>query len=316
MASVEILLATFNGEAHLAEQLDSLLRQDYHDWRVLIRDDGSTDGTVTLLQRYVANYPKRFFWAENSSKRLGLVGNFSALMQCATAPYVMFCDQDDIWWPDKISVSLAHLQMLENHQPEGPALVYTDLAVCDDNAVRRADSYWVFQHIDPELALHPAGALIQDNATGNTFIFNQALNRLAAPVPAQAPGHDWWVALVALYAGRIDYLNRSTLDYRQHARNASGQKGLALAELFKKLPGYCVTMRVGYLQAGWLVQRLHRHLSPANARLLQSHAALPSASLLTRLRALFRWGYWRVSDRRARFKLLYLLFCRKCHHAG
>ncbi len=318
MASVDILLATYNGATHLREQLDSLLRQDHVDWRLLVRDDGSSDSTLDILHEHARRFPDRIVVVLDTAVRLGLVGNFSALMQLATAPYVMFCDQDDIWFPDKISASLARLQMLENGQPEVPALVYTDLAVCDDKGARIADSYWRFQRINPDLALHPSGALIQDNATGNTFIFNQALNRLAAPVPRQAPGHDWWVALVALYAGKIAFLNRPTLDYRQHAHNASGQKGLVLGGLLCKLPGYCKTMYVGHQQARWLIERLHGYLSAGPAQRLQVHAAMPETSLFSRLLNLVRLGYWRVADRRARFKLLYLLLCRRkdCRHGG
>ena len=96
---IEILLATYNGERFLAEQLDSIIAQTHKNWWILARDDGSTDGTLALLKAYKVQLVDKMEILEDGRGNLGSVGNFSALMEASTAEYVAFCDQDDVWLP-------------------------------------------------------------------------------------------------------------------------------------------------------------------------------------------------------------------------
>ena len=100
MTLVEFLLATYNGEKYLPALLDSLMDQSFQDFRVLVRDDRSTDLTEEILARYMKNFPDKFLIFHGKGK--GPVRNFSELMALSKSPYVMFCDQDDVWKPEKV----------------------------------------------------------------------------------------------------------------------------------------------------------------------------------------------------------------------
>ena len=110
--TLDILLATYNGEKFLKEQINSLLDQSYKNWKLLIRDDMSTDCTMAILSDYISKYPDKIKLLK-SNKRLGPCQSFNYLLQKSDSDYVMFCDQDDIWLPEKIELSLKKMRSLE-----------------------------------------------------------------------------------------------------------------------------------------------------------------------------------------------------------
>ena len=109
---IEILLGTFNGGAFLEQQINSILEQTYHDWRMIIRDDGSTDNTLSLIEGYIEKHPDKFTLIINEKASGSAKNNFMRLIQDASADYVMFCDQDDFWEPDKIQLTYNMLLQL------------------------------------------------------------------------------------------------------------------------------------------------------------------------------------------------------------
>jgi glycosyltransferase involved in cell wall biosynthesis len=220
---IDILLATFNGGSYLPEQLDSVLAQTCRGWRLLARDDGSSDGTCKILENYRSRYPEAIMIIPSEGQNLGACGNFSLLLGQAEAPYIMFCDQDDVWLSDKIEITLAAMQDLERqHGAETPQLVHTDLAVVDKVLNRLDDSLWRFQCTGQQRLTKLNRLLMQNFATGCTVMINRALRDLALPVPAEALMYDWWLALVATAFGRVAAVARPTVLYRQHGRNDTG----------------------------------------------------------------------------------------------
>ena len=110
--SVHILLASYNGGKYIREQLDSLLAQTYPNISIYIRDDGSTDNTVSIIQDYIAGNTssKKIVLLENGGVNLGCPASFyQILKECPPADYYAFCDQDDIWYPDKIKRAVKKL---------------------------------------------------------------------------------------------------------------------------------------------------------------------------------------------------------------
>lgn len=223
MATVDILLATFNAGGYLQEQLDSLLAQTFADWRLHIRDDCSRDDTPDVIEQYAARHPERIVVIESPAKNRGACRNFSVLMECSEAPYLMLCDQDDVWLPKKVECSLERLRRLEAmHGSSTPLLVHTDLEVVDSELRAVATSFWSHQLIDPDPS-RPLNRLFAQNfVTGSAAIFNRSLRDAALPVPEAALVQDWWLALVAAALGRIDFLAQTTILYRQHERNVIG----------------------------------------------------------------------------------------------
>ena len=116
--AIDILLATCNGALYLPEQLDSLLAQTCRGWRLLVRDDGSSDGTREILENYRSRHPDVIMIIPGEGQNLGACGNFSCLLEQSDAPYIMFCDQDDVWLPDKIEITLTAMRELERQGEE------------------------------------------------------------------------------------------------------------------------------------------------------------------------------------------------------
>jgi glycosyltransferase involved in cell wall biosynthesis len=274
--TVEILLATYQGERFLRAQLDSLLRQTHADWRVLARDDCSGDGTVSILREYAARYPDLFFLVP-SSKRLGAMGNFTVLLEISRAPHVMCCDQDDQWFPDKVARTLARMRALEaQHGEATPLLVHGDAQIPGGT----------FHHLR---GLRPDDArvsrlLVQNMVLGCTTMANRALLARALPLPAQARMHDHWLALVAGATGHIGYIDAPLMTYRQHAQNAVGAQrtGLRAAR---------AAAREG-MEANLAQARALQAVAPGDAAAAR-FAQWPQMTRAARAATLLAGGYWR-----------------------
>jgi len=232
---VEVALATHNGERYLPALLDSLFGQTYRDFTIVVSDDGSTDGTLAVLRACAERHPRRVRIVATGPRRLGAAGNFSSILPHLTAEYVLFCDQDDVWLPRKIELSLARLRALEaDASPATPLLVHTNLAVVGDELEPIAPSAMEYQSIDPGRRAFPL-LLMSNIATGCTVAVNRALYTLAAPVPPEAMMHDHWFALVAAGLGRIGYVDEPTVLYRQHGGNAVGASRWGARSIADKL---------------------------------------------------------------------------------
>lgn len=235
---VDILLATYNGEKYLREQLDSILRQTNTDWRLVVRDDGSSDQTPAIIQEYAEKIKEKFGEGKcvilppaardpKASilpyKRISQ--NFSALIEWSKkdggAHYVMFCDQDDVWYHDKINKSVLAMKELEKlHGKNMPLLVDTDVARIYEEKPSRNQSVEKAKH--PNTGQHTfRNDLVSCYYQGCTFTLNRSLADIVSPVPDAAYGYDWWVGLVADSVGHKGQVPDKTMDYRVHKNNAS-----------------------------------------------------------------------------------------------
>jgi glycosyltransferase involved in cell wall biosynthesis len=235
---VEVLLATYNGERFLREQVDSILKQDYGDLQVLARDDGSSDGTVEILSQYAQKFPDRFrvLPAGPATGRAG--ENFLLLMKASTAGYICFADQDDVWLPDKVRRTKQAMDQLESRWgPDIPLLVFTDLRVVDDQLRVLHHSFWAHQRIEPEYVYRLAALLRQNVVTGCTAMLNRILVDLSLRMPKDTPMHDQWIGLLASAMGRVGILKAQTVLYRQHDRNVIGadQRSKSLSAVVRKI---------------------------------------------------------------------------------
>lgn len=216
-----ILLSTFNGEKYLAEQLDSLLGQTCQEWMLLVRDDGSTDGTRKILAEYACRDSRIELLPHN--QRLGAADSYLELLSLAPeADYYAFCDQDDVWLPGKLSRSV---QRLVGHEAM-PALYCSGLQLVDDELRPLGWSR--------ALRLEPCflNSLVENIAIGCTLVLNRQacqLLRLRIPPRRQIYMHDWWCYQVISAFGLVIYDPESFILYRQHAANTlGGLQGFAL----------------------------------------------------------------------------------------
>lgn len=297
VATVDILLATYNGADYLAEQIESLLEQDYPHWRVLARDDGSRDNSVEILRRYAERDPERFVLVGQDGANLGFVGNFATLMEQSTADYLAFCDQDDVWLPEKLTVSLDRMRELEAaHGADAPLLVHTDVRVVDRDLREIAASIWGYQGTDPVTGDKLNRLLIRNVVVGCAAMFNKPLKDLALPIPKEAKAHDWWIAMVAAALGAVGHVTAPTVLYRQHAGNAIGadpqgrQGVIANARQFLTgFDGYRSKLLQSFVQAEAFRARYGNALTAADRSLLDDASRIRTASAWHRLHCLAKW---------------------------
>lgn len=292
---VDILLATCNGSRYLREQLDSLLQQTEQSWRLIVSDDRSDDATPEVIERFAQEHPGRVVLLPPGSNRLGACGNFARLLASATAPYFMFCDQDDVWLPEKVQRSVASLRRLEQERgADVPALVHTDLRVCDRELRVLAESFWAFQTLDPQRGRALPRQLMQNAVTGCALAGNRALRKLAAPIPPAAIMHDWWLGLVAVAFGAVAALPEQTILYRQHGANTLGAQVGGIRGYLRKLHGpafYRQRIHAACLQARCFLERYADQLPPEEKRVLRAFSELPQRSFFARRWSILRHGF-------------------------
>jgi glycosyltransferase involved in cell wall biosynthesis len=297
-AKLDILLATYNGARFLKCQIDSILEQMRPGWRILIRDDGSTDGTAAILQRLSARWPECITLLADRGERLGPSGNFAHLMQSSDADYMMFCDQDDIWLPSRILKPLERIEALEQTSGrDTPVLVHTDLVVVDENLRRVASSFLQYSHLDPKIGGTLSRLLLRNVVTGCVTTINRALASLACPIPAAAIMHDWWLALLAAACGRLECLPEATVLYRQHASNAIGAHPWRWSKAVQQstrrllgkpapsgeLPSLCA-------QARALLQRADKRLPAGHRATIEAMAHIEQCGFFKRRQEVLRHG--------------------------
>lgn len=224
---IEILMSTYNGEKYLRRQMESLLQQTCREWRLTVRDDGSTDKTTAIIAEYMEKYPERMALSKSSGKNVGVIRSFERLLEESEAEYIMFCDQDDVWLPNKVSISLAAIQLQEQKRgKQTPILVHTDLTVVDDNENVINQSYWQMANIKPLILNRDIKYLaVCNSVTGCTVIMNRAAKKVSVPFAAKCEMHDAAIAIAVAAHGHIHTLDLQTILYRQHASNTLGAEG-------------------------------------------------------------------------------------------
>ncbi len=219
----EVLLSTYNGAKYLPQQLDSLLQQTDSDWTLVVRDDGSTDGTLAVLQQYQAQFGGRMRVVEDGQKHLGSMRSFERLLAGSQADYCLFADQDDVWLKDKIKHARACMTACEAETgKENPTIVYSDLTVTDENqTVLGTYREWV--RLRPDLLQTPQKMAVNNYVTGCTMMINRAAIEVSLPFGEHALIHDAVIGLAVCAAGgRIEDIGRSDILYRQHGDNTVG----------------------------------------------------------------------------------------------
>ncbi|MCX2979598.1 glycosyltransferase family 2 protein [Halieaceae bacterium IMCC14734] len=235
--TLHILLSTYNGETYLEELLLSVLRQSYSPLQLHIRDDGSTDSTVNILQAHAAG-DERISLQLGSN--IGVQASFYSLLECVedTTGVYAFCDQDDIWDSHKLEVAMRALLAAE--RPDA-TLYFARLSCVNANNQHLYDS-------DIPRAPGILNALVENSAIGCTCVFGNALRaEFLRGDPALMIMHDWWLYLCAASSGALVYDAVPHIRYRQHANTATPREP-GLSRLYNRLRG--LVARLGDRDAG------------------------------------------------------------------
>ncbi|QNI75112.1 glycosyl transferase 2 family protein [Synechococcus sp. MVIR-18-1] len=282
---IDVVLASFNGVHYLSDQVKSIFNQTLRPRNLIVRDDGSIDGTVALIEKLSRQYGD-WLIVVPSDKCLGCNKNFETLLQCTNADYVALSDQDDEWMPDKLMVSLMLIRKLEAiHGEDNPVTMFSDLALIDGFGKLIGPSFLRHQCLDPSRT-NVDDLSLQNVATGCTMLLNRALINSALPFPDDMIQHDWWLALVAARLGVIAFEPKSLVLYRQHSNNVIGAKGIGFIYFVDRFGKFIVQSLKGEFEGGSCYRQsyaLYKRFSGRPSGLVEFADSMP----LQRLRLIF-----------------------------
>lgn len=288
-------MAVYNGERYVREQVESIFSQTHEDWNLIIQDDCSTDNTLALLAPFAREYPERIILKQRSENSGAAQRNFFSMLPYAQHRYVMFCDHDDVWLPDKVERTLNAMRHLEQGGADRPLLVHTDLTVVDGELHPLASSMVRQQNLNPNANFKQL--LVQNAVTGCTMMVNRQLLDMVEGFPQRAIMHDWWFALIAAAFGEIGYLDEPTIFYRQHGGNQVGAKDVSSlqynVERLKDQTGARKVLYETCAQADEFLQSFGDQLNQETRELLAAYGNLPQRSKIGRIWILCRYGLWK-----------------------
>ena len=208
---VAVIMSTYNGERFIKEQLDSILNQTYKNIEIVVRDDGSKDGTIEIVKEYMQKYPNIIL---HQGENLGFIKSFFELLNLAEADYYAYADQDDVWMENKIELAVNSLNKLDDSKP--------------NMAFGNSDYY------DEDMKFMGAGpknkkvsflkALFSCCGQGMTMTVNKKTRDMIIDnTPKTCFFHDWWTYLVCMGLGNVAYDNVTTVKYRRRKENATSE---------------------------------------------------------------------------------------------
>lgn len=300
MDSIDILMATYNGEGYVAEQLKSIQQQTFQNWRLLISDDCSTDCTLEIVRSF-ADEDERITVASEGVRFGSAKANFMHLLSVTNAKYVMLCDQDDYWLPEKIEKTL---QVILDQQcqvgSDVPLLVFSDMIVVDDNLNHLAESFERYSGLNPRRTSF-AKVLAQPIGAGCTFMANRNLvdYSIRCSDYDSMVMHDWWLSIVAAAFGSIRYVNETLTLYRQHGNNVVGARRFSVLKWIGKLDEMKDRQKLIARQAGCFSQTYFTVCDRDVLRAALDCENTVSANGISNLAHLFASGAWKPGIRKA-----------------
>lgn len=310
---VSILMAVYNGEAFLEEQLSSIERQTVEDWNLIVRDDGSSDRTKEIIREFAERVPQKVVLLEAEQGKHGAKYNFFALLNETQDFYVMFCDQDDIWKKDKIEKTVARMYAAEANAPGIPVLVHTDLEVVDATGNTISKSFFDSTNLKKNPSIPQL--LLQNHVTGCTTMINKPLlsyvQHLKNTYVEAGIMHDYWLALVAKIFGTIEFVSEATIYYRQHENNSVGAKNSkSIGYLWRRLKDgkaeYKRNMQNSYDQVAAFVSCYEKNENECRQWcILKEYGELSRKGKLKKLRFFVKYGAWKQGTIRKIMQILW-----------
>lgn len=291
---VQIVMAVFNGENYLNEQIKSIQNQSFKNWELLISDDNSTDRSLEIVTAAAMN-DRRIKIVLNGRSFGCARDHFLALTNIANAPYLMYSDQDDIWDCNKIEITLAAMKEAETGTSCKPILVSTDLRVVDSNLNVIDQSFLSLSGMKADkrdFGYFLSSCLV----TGCTMMINEPLKKLAARPVLNADRiimHDWWLSLIASAFGECIYVPQSTISYRQHGNNSVGAQKRSLFRALLSLKQMNKHMLDTLEQAEEFKATFYQDLNPTYRNNLDSYLQLKECSRIQIARKISEANAWR-----------------------
>ena len=226
---IEILMATYNGETYIREQIDSIINQTYKNWVLLVRDDNSKDNTVSIIEEYEQK-DSRIRLLRDKKGNLDFVRNFEELMANSLEDFIMFSDQDDYWIENRIEKYIEIITNLSSEDMKKPLLIHSNSFICDKELNIKKEKFISNCAEDKEFDIVFFNYIVQ----GSTALINRKLVNLALPFSSKVTLHDRYLHLLAEFLGKRIFLNQSLMKYRQHDNNKIGASYSIVKKILKK----------------------------------------------------------------------------------
>jgi glycosyltransferase involved in cell wall biosynthesis len=287
--TVHILLASYQGEAYLAQQLESIAAQTYSAWQLWVSDDGSTDKTRAIVAQFASQVPQSVVILDGPCK--GVTQNFFHLVNTVSLDnpnnVYAFCDQDDVWLPEKIARAVAQYQsqILSNEQP----YLYCSRTEIVDSNLRHLGYSAI-----PKRPLGFGNALLQNIAGGNTMVFNSALLKTLRHInPLHSVLHDWSAYQIATGCGGVVYYDKEAfLLYRQHTLNAVGAKDNVSSQLSKLKFFLCGAYKLRGDKHEQSIQELVQYLDTQSKQQYALFSKIRHSSIFRRMLCINKANLW------------------------
>lgn len=272
---IDILMATYNGAKFLAEQIGSLKKQTISDWRLLIHDDGSTDGTVEIIKEFQNEDPRIVFIEDNI--KFGSAGqNFMHLLKHSTSEFLMFCDQDDIWLENKIQKHLLIISALNE-----AAMVYSNGYTFSESGINKV-KFITYHRNNIQNSLFLNGGI-----HGCCTMFNRLLlEKVKFSYPDYVFMHDHFITILAATFGKIYYLDEPLMLYRQHDSNVTGNINTSKISIIRTFlnPENPVVEERHYKANASFFEKYKRYMTKENEILFKEYLRFPKVNLFDRIR--------------------------------
>ena len=217
---IDILMATYNGEKYVEEQIKSILNQTYKNFRLIISDDCSTDNTVSILKEFEQKDDRVIVYYQE--KNLGYVKNFEFLLEKVENNLYMLADQDDVWLPDKVKISYNTLK------ERNADLTFSDLTVVDENLNELYPSFMKLKKTFDKAKKYDdyRAVYLYNVVTGCTILSKKKFINKILPIPEgfKYIPHDYWISLIVGMNGKLAFIDKPLIKYRQHANNQIGSR--------------------------------------------------------------------------------------------
>ncbi len=211
---IDILMATYNGEIYIKEQIDSIIKQTYTNWILLVRDDDSNDHTKKIIYDY-AKKDSRIKIIEDSKGNLGFVKNFEELLKYSTSDFLMFSDQDDVWFDNKIE---RLYERISRENETKAVLVHCNSSICDSNLNVLKKKF--IKSTKTKKINYFFNFVVQ----GSSTIINKKMKDTALPFSKEVYIHDRYLDLLSEFLGKKEFINEPLMYYRQHQNNQIGSR--------------------------------------------------------------------------------------------
>lgn len=216
--SISVCMATYNGEKYIEKQLDSILKNLTNEDELIISDDGSTDNTIDILNKYAKKY-KQIVLLEGPRK--GVIKNFEYALKYAKKDIIFLSDQDDEWEQDKVE------KVIREFNKEKTLVVVHDACVIDAEGHKILGSLFEIRKSQPGLIKN----LVKNSYVGCCMTVRRELLQVALPFPENIEMHDWWLGLISDCKNGTVFINEKLIRYRRHENNVSRMKHYPLMKM-------------------------------------------------------------------------------------